>query len=257
MAFARVSALVIAVLAAGVLRAATPVELWPARVQALDADKLKSQLGVIDAAMATLPETARPAAQFQKVFLQMLSGVPQGTWRVELEKHAQRAGGAASQALSEVAKVWLARVQMQDLDAALRRYYRFNVRFPDTLSAVMKDVPASLQNDPWGQPWMYQLKAPAGFPKQKDQRYQLGTSRFPQLAPFAEAIRKRTPPSVTWQITSRAIGGSTALEFRAPNSPAPLAILQPGGTVGGFVLVFIGNLWALMAAQDQLFAIAF
>ena len=257
-AFARVLAAVIAVFCAVVLRAATPVEVWPVQAQALNAAGLKSQLGLIDATVPALPEAARSAAQFQKVFLEILSGAAKETWRAKLEKHAQRTGGdAAIQIVGDVARVWLARVQMEDLDGALRKYYRQNVRFPDTLSAVLKDVPASLQNDPWGQPWVYQLRAPPGFPKQKDQRYQLGPARFPQLTTFAEATRKRTPPAVTWKITPSAAGGGATLEFRAPGAATPMAVLQPGGAVGEFVLMFVGNRWALMSSQDQLFAVAF
>jgi hypothetical protein len=246
------------VLSTVVVRAATPVEVWPVQTQVLNATGLKAQLGAIDATVPSLPEPVRPAAQFQKIFLQMLSGVPKETWRAELEKHTQRTSGdTASQALGDLARVWLARVQMEDLDGALRKYYRHNVRFPDALPAALKDVPASLQNDPWGRPWVYQLKAPPGFPKQKDQRYQLGPTRFPQLTTFAEATRKRTPTTIPWKITSSAVGGGTAMEFRAPGAAAPMAVLQPGGTVSGFVLVFVGNRWALMAAQDQLFAVVF
>jgi len=35
------------------------------------------------------------------------------------------------------------------------------------------------------------------------------------------------------------------------------AIIQPGGTVAGATLLYIGDNWALMATQDQLFAVTF
>ena len=61
-------------------------------------------------------------------------------------------------------------------------------------------------------------------------------------------------PPHEWGITPREVNGKPALEFRAAKATA---VIQPGGSIEGCVLLFIGDRWALMAGMDQLFAISF
>lgn len=234
--------------------AATTPDLWPAQTQPLDTAALKTQLATLDAASRGLSASLLPAVQFQKVFVQMISGVPPAAWRVELERLAMLAGNdVVSQNVRELARVWLARVEMQELEPVLRKYYRMHVQFPDTLAQVEKDIPENLRRDPWGEPWVYKLRAPQGFTRQTTQRYQLGPARFQQLTTFREATTARQPRPHPWKISPRDIGGNKALEFRNTS----VAILQAGGTVGDCVLLFIGERWVLMAELDQLVALAF
>ena len=143
------------------------------------------------------------------------------------------------------------------IDVVLRNYYRRDVDFPPALSEVQADIPENLRKDPWGEPWVYHPHAPLGFDKLASQRYQLGPTRFPQLATLADAISQRNPPGQSWQITVHDVGGSKALEFRSAEAGAPVAIIQPGGKAGDCTLLFIADHWALMAGVDQLFAVTF
>jgi hypothetical protein len=240
----------------GVGRGATVEELWPAQTPAGDAASLISQL---DAAAKTLPAQLQPAIQFQKVFVQIIVGAPQAVWRGELERLARLTAARndpATLAVQRLARVWLARVQMQELDAVLRKHYRNNVSFPESLAKIAKDIPPHLRTDPWGEPWMYQVHAPQGFKKQTDQRYQLGPTRLPQLTTLKQATRNRPPAPRPWKVTAREVGGTRALEFRLASTGAPVATTQAGGAVGDCVLVHVGQSWALLANQDQLFTIA-
>ena len=248
-------------LAAAWLACAWPAmaaDVWPAQTQPLNETMLKLQLEALDTAVKTLPPKLLAALQFQKLYWQMISGAPQPAWREALQRAAQQAGDdPVAGAVRELSRVWLARAQMQEIDSALLGYYRNSVVFPSSLDAVTKEIPQAAQKDPWGEPWVYKPVTLAGLKRHINQRYQLGPARFPQLAPFKEAIRKRTPPAAAWRISQRSIGGGTALEFRAAGADTLLATLQPGGMIGGNTLVFIGDRWALMAGVDQFFTVNF
>jgi len=251
-------ALVIIVSLASGLRAATPLEIWPRQVPPLNPGTLKEQLGVIENAADGLPSALRPAIQFQKIFLRILSGEEPSRWRGEIEKFATPSGSSPLESgLREIARAWLARVEMIEIDTVFHAYYRQYVRFPATLAEVESDIPAGLRKDPWGEAWHYEPHPPQGFERLTTQRYQLGPARFPQLGSLKDAAHHRDAVAQTWKITARDIAGSKALEFRGSSANASVAVLQPGGSINECTLLFIGDGWALMAGVDQLFAVTF
>ena len=74
--------------------------------------------------------------QFQKVFAEILAGTPPTQWREKLEEFAEAAASnIVAQGVAEIARIWLDRVRMREVDAALRNYYRQHVAFPETLAA--------------------------------------------------------------------------------------------------------------------------
>jgi hypothetical protein len=238
--------------------AMTPQEIWPQEAPAPEAGKLEARLAALDKASGSLPQTLLPALRFQKIFLQMISSAPPSAWRADIEKLSQAQGGdPIAQNVGEAARLWLARVEMQDLDRVLRGYYRKHVSFPDTLGRLGDDIPKNLRTDPWGKPWAYSPQAPRGFNRLAGQRYRLGPERFPQLSTFKEATGKRPPVSCSWKVVLRDMDGVKALEFRSLTVTTSVGMMQPGGRFEECVLMHIGEQWALMAARDQLFAIAF
>jgi len=84
--------------------------------------------------------------------------------------------------------------------------------------------------------------------------YQLGPTRNPRLSALRDAIQNRQPPVLTWKITSQEITGTLSLQFK---SATVNALIQPGGTVAGYNLLYIGTGWALLAGPDQLFTVTF
>ena len=224
--------------------AATVPDLWP--LQPIPAT-WSNQLATAQA----VPAELQPALQFQKTFGAILAGTTATVWRADLEKSARLTGtDPVTQGVRDAARTWLARVWMQDLDGVLREYYRHHVSFPDKLG----DVPESLRTDPWGQPWVYSLREPTGFKRQTNQRYQLGPTRNPQLSSLRDAIKKRRPPAATWKITPQDVAGARALRFQSTTANA---LIQPGGTVDGFLLMYVGDGWALFGGPDQLFTVTF
>jgi hypothetical protein len=228
--------------------AGLPQEIWPLQPAAtaikarlMDANTLEPELG--------------PAVQFQRVFSDILDGSPPDKWRGDLEGLLKPATtDVIAQGVAEIVRVWLARAHMAEVDAALKNYYRQHVAFPDTLTPVLKVLPANLRVDPWGQPWVYTLHAPEGFSRQPNQRYQLGPTRCPLLTSLRDAIKTRPPQSTPWKITAPTMSKERALLFKTPKTAA---LIQPGGAVDGCRLLFIGDRWALLAGQDQLFSVAF
>ena len=241
------------------VRAAEPLELWPRQVDVPpDKAALKARLDLLDSAAGIQPEGLKPAVQFQKIFLQIVSGTSLASWSGEIEKLANSSGQSPVEAgVREISRAWLSRLEMADIDAALRNYYRRNVRFPASLAEVEAGLPENLRKDPWDEPWVYQPHAPQGFERLSAQRYQLSPARFPKLGTLSDAVEHRNLPGQSWQITLQEVGGNKALEFRSGEAGASVAIIQPGGKVGDCTLLFIAEHWALMAGVDQLFAVTF
>lgn len=222
------------------VHAAGPTDYWPLQPVAATA---KTQA----AAVKDVPSSLQPAVQFQRVYCDIIAGTSVTNWRGELERLASLTGeDPVNQGVRDVARLWLARVAMQDIDAALRNYYRQHVEFP----AKLPDLPEKLRVDPWGQPWVYALHAPRGFEKQTNQRYRLGPTRAPQLSSLREAIQKRPAVTIPWKIVAK----DTALQYK---SAVTSAIIQPGGTVDNCTLLFMGAGWGLMATAEQLFAVTY
>ena len=225
--------------------AGTPLEIWPDVPAASQGEGMSA---------AGISQPLLPAVRFQKTFLKILSGAKSTEWRAEMESFCNPpADTPLASGLREVARAWIARAQMEGIDALLRGYYRRNVSFPATL-AELGPLPPSLQKDPWGDAWSYSTLAPQGFSKLAAQRYQLGPANFPKLTTLAEAVHERRSHPHSWGITPRNVKGASALEFRGKKSTS---VIQPGGEIEGCRLLFIGDKWALMAGLDQLFAIEF
>jgi len=135
-------------------------------------------------------------------------------------------------AIRRVAFVWMARCQMAELRAALRRYYTDKVEYPEALAGLVaaKLVAADAVTDPWGKPFRYRTDRLRIAPKLPRQAYVLGCASLPgdkrSLATF--------------------LGASAAFErmwmFRAPvPGKPPAAMLAPAGHAGKTVRVVEGS----------------
>ena len=237
-------------------------ELFPAQSPAVA--EVGKQAAALNA--ATVPTELKAAVQFQKTYLKILAAKenkgskassPEPDWVNELRAFvaADRENDPVVHGVADVARAWLARVEMRSIDAALRQYYRRNVRFPEQFSAVEASLAEGLRRDPWGEAWSYQPCAPEGLAKLAGQRYRIGPARFPDLGTLEEAAggKQTVPPA--WKISLRNIGGKRTLEFRLDGS---FVTVEAGGVAGPSArLLYIGEGWALMAGRDQLFAVTF
>jgi hypothetical protein len=202
-----------------------------------------------------VPAPLRQAVDFQRLLQIIRSGTPVAEWKPQMAVFLNApSSDPVAKSLVDVAKIWLARASMTQIDAALRKYYRKAVAFPDTLAAVKQDIPADAQEDPWGQPWVYKPAVPHGLGKLSKQRYQLGPTRLPNLSPLADAIDP-TPKPPTFKLTMRDVAGAKAVELRTADGQT--AILQPGGRSGEFGVLYIGDGWVLLADTERLFTVPF
>lgn len=231
--------------------------VWPSNVKAArDPAELSQQLAAIENSAAKLPAPLRPAVDFQKVFVQIIASAPESAWLEDLKKLAALPGDdPVAAAIREKARIWLARANARQVDVALRKYYGDKVDFPESLDAVMKNIPEAARVDPWGKPWIYR-RSKANYSKIDMQRYTLAPADYPNLAPLKKSIGDRNLPARAWKISVRPLGTAIALEFR-PTATGGAAVIQPGGKVDDCTLVFTGSGWGLMAGPDQLFVVPF
>ncbi len=253
--------ILIALILAPVLAVAASPEFWPSQIKGSDPALTQQWIARIDSGLGALPAELKPAAQFQKTFLRIVSGAKESAWRGELNGFVAVDKASAgdptkfvTHAIAGVSKAWIARLEMIEIDKALRNHYRQQVRFPEKFAQVESAIPEAFRRDPWGDPWTYRSRAPEGFSKLAMQRYELGPARLPNLGTLKQTIGDRNPVLPEWKITPQTLGSSKTLEFRSGPS---VVTIQPGGKVDAFTLLYIDDGWALMAGPDQLFAVTF
>ena len=209
----------------------------------------------LDEAWREVPPPVRPAVEMQKLLLKVRRANRVEEWRGEMEKFATTSeSDSVSAGLRELAKCWLARAAMVEVDGALRTYYRKEVRFPDSLAVVEKEIPAGAKADPWGEPWIYRPTAPKAVAKWTKQRYELGPTRAPQLLPLAEAVQAKAVPAPL-KAASREAGGAKALQLTGADGK--VAIVQAGSRFGEYGVLFIAEGWALLADRERLLTLSF
>jgi hypothetical protein len=204
----------------------------------------------------SIPPDLVPAFRFQVLYGKILSRAKASEWRSELAGLASsQSPDPVSSAISDVARVWVARAEMEDIDALLLEYYSRNIRFPRTDADFQRILPATLAKDPWGHPWVYAPSAPRGFSSAMvGQRYQLSPGGMPGLRSLGESVTGRQPVKLVSAVSPRDIGGHRALEFRSPQS---VSVIGPGGKAENCTLLYVGDHWALMSSGDRLFPVSF
>lgn len=112
------------------------------------------------------------------------------------------------QAVAELARGWLARIQMEKLDAALRRYWIEKIEYPEKLEALVerKLVPPELIVDPWGKPFVYTTRPLKARPDLPRQLYTLSCSAIEGDSRSLKAALARTL-EVPKKFQLKAIGG--------------------------------------------------
>ncbi len=113
-----------------------------------------------------------------------------------------------SQAVAELARGWLARLQMEKLDAALRQYWVANVEYPEKLDALVSAKLATPEQitDPWGKPFSYATAALKARPDLPRQTYSL---RCTSIVGDSRSIRAYLKDTVDFpkKLQLKAIGG--------------------------------------------------
>jgi hypothetical protein len=229
------------------LTALTPTEIWGQQTPLPQLSQADGQ---------ALPGELTPAFRFQVLYGKILTSAKAPEWRSELARFADsRDTDPVSAGIREVARIWIARAEMEDIDSLLVDYYSRNIRFPKTDADFQKLLPAPLAKDPWGQPWVYSPAIPHGFSAvMMGQRYQLSPTGMPGLLSLKDAVKERQPLKITSTVTPKEIAGHHALEFRSPQS---VSVIEPGGKAENCLLLYVGDHWALLSENDRIFSIPF
>jgi hypothetical protein len=229
--------------------------------------------GKVDVNKLGVPAEALPALELEGLLSRARAGEDPHQWVPELKRFSgAEASKGTNAALKMVALCWEARAQVAEWDKLLRTVYRKKARFPERIDELLGTVPEVLRKDPWGEAWAYRATAPAHSPKLLGQRYQLGPSRFPELAPL-EVLAKtgplRPPAGVAFEFLSinprdsAEKGGEAALVSLKvkDNRPAvPQAqrwsgAYQLGDRFGDYWVVWIQRGGVLLGHPDGLLAV--
>jgi hypothetical protein len=160
-------------------RAAAAEELGPflavhQKASALGAEKKWAEAAKVYTAFVTANEgdaCAPLAAALQGITLLRELNQAAPAREAFLRAAKASASDALGLATRDLARGWLARLQMVQLDAALRRYWTDKIEYPEKLAALVESklVLAELIVDPWGKPFVYAtrpLKAAPALPRQ-------------------------------------------------------------------------------------------
>jgi hypothetical protein len=204
----------------------------------------------------SIPPALVPALRFQVLYGKIISGAKVSEWRSDLAGLASlQSSDPVSASIRQASRVWLARAEMEDIDALLVDYYSRNIRFPKNDSDFQKILPTTLNKDPWGESWTYAPSVPHGFSSAMiGQRYQLSPGGMPGIQSLKESVKGRQPVKLLSAVAPREVGGHRALEFRSPRS---ISVIEPGGEAEDCTLLFVGDHWALMSSGDRLFTVSF
>ena len=220
-----------------------------------------------------VPAEALPALELEGLLAKARAGEDPQQWVPGLKRFSSvDAPKGPAAALRMVALFWEARAQALEWDKLLRGAYRKKARFPESLDALLANAPEALRKDPWGEAWAYRATAPAHSPKLVGQRYQLGPSRYPELAPLeapGKMPQPRLPAGVTVEFLSLspgdggAKGGEGALVSLKVKDNRPAVTqaqrwsgaYQLGERFGDYWVVWIQRGGVLLGHPDGLLAV--
>lgn len=213
-------------------------------------DPLPAQLPQVSADVA-------PLLEMEKVLARIRAGEKPETWRPQLARFKAFQGDKGVGAgLRELALAWEARARIQEWDSHLRTAYRKKARFPETLDALVSQVPEELRTDPWGDAWSYALSAPPHSPKLMGQRYVLVPKRVPKLSSLSDAIK--TPPQMP-QVTVRfsALAGVASLEVFSKQLQPNRSYKVVGDRFGNHWVMWLAASGVILCNEDGFIAASF
>ena len=187
----------------------------------------------------------KPIAQDIEAWHKMQAGRDKEAWPI-LESHLNAPADPVSDGARLIAKGWLSRLDREKAVAALLKYYRNEVQFPENLEAVFTHpkIPATLHPprvDRFGKPWVYQLNGTQKIPGFLNQKYALVSS---ELGDFSD-LKKALAAPYAAQIVVKPIqvlpllGDVTPVKFSTPEKNVTV-LLTPGKSGKDFYLAYAG-----------------
>lgn len=170
-----------------------------------------------------------------------------------------------TQAASEIAKRWVARMTLPEIRKALHQSYLDNIEYPAKLDQLAKAglIPAAKLISPWGEQYVYQAgKSPVVGDIEK-QAYVLHPRQMkPKVESVADVLRqwrRANKKFVLWGAGTDKDGTPTALIEYAGLTPKPARekrTVRQGESIGGAALVEATRAGAALATPDFLILVS-
>jgi hypothetical protein len=174
-----------------------------------------------DFASAQPADTAAPLASlFQGVIvLRELGKADQA--RAAFQRAEKTPDTALGRAVRHAARAWLARLQMEQVGAALRAYWVDHIEYPPSLKHLVREklLDKALLNDPWGKAVVYKTGRLSIAPDMPRQAYTLRCSAIEGTSEDFERVLK----------ASKGFGQGYTLRGTAPGPPMRAIIATPQG----------------------------
>ena len=205
-----------------------------------------------------LPLDIATALDFERILFKIRSAEKREDWRPQLSRFIEtKAEKGTPAALRELALAWEARARILDVDAALREVYRKKGCFPDSVNAVITQLPEAVRRDPWGDAWAYAVTAPSRSPQLVGQRYAMGPQRYPRLSPMEEATREFPQPPQGATLAYSAIATVISLQIDLKNPQPSRAFKQVGDRFGSYWVLWLSREGALLSNTEGFVPVTF
>lgn len=129
---------------------------------------------------------------------------------------------ALGRQLRDIARAWHARIQMEAIDQALRKYWVKKAWYPERLAELgeLKLIDPKQLTDPWGKPFGYTTGPLRFAPKVPRQKYTLTCSAIQGDSKALKGLLKKTT-ELGKQVQLRSIVPSTPLKAIVTTAKAP------------------------------------
>ena len=166
---------------------------------------------------------------------------------------------ALGKGLKNVALSWLARLQMEKIATALKRYYVDQVEYPESLEALAKSNLISLEQalDPWGKPFVYEPRAMTIAPDIRRQKYKLSSS---SLRGDSRQTQQAVKDSLVFSQKFLLRGIASTKPYKAvlarPTRPDETFTVTEGMNLGGVKVLRVTRDLVILAHNEKLGVLA-
>jgi hypothetical protein len=173
--------------------------------------------------------------------------------KLAFERAARAPDTPLGNELKQVAMAWIARMQMEQVDAALRKYYVKKVEYPeklDELVAVKLVAPEELI-DPWGKPIGYRAGTLGFAPKVPRQKYWLTCSSIEgDSGRFKQILKDSVTFGRQYQVKAITTGDQLKAVLAPADDPKKALSVSEGTKVGSAKVIKITTDVVILSDSD-------
>ena len=162
--------------------------------------------------------------------------------------------------LRDIARAWLARLQMEELDAALRKYYVARVEYPETLDGLVERKLATAQQlvDPWGKPFGYKVGKLRIAPDVPRQAYTLSCTAIEgHSRQFKDLLKASAAFAPSYRIKEITDTYPVAAYLAPADQPAKRVVVNEGAKLGSATVVKITRRTVVLREGERVAVLCF